>query len=93
MELDEIKDVVTYSDIWNISGKEQRLNDEIGKGIRKMYVLTDNMLSLGGISVTFDSINERTIKEQRVYIEKDIKYNLWIGHIATVLFIIPTTLN
>ena len=32
MELDEIKDVVIYLDIWNISGKEQRLNDEIGKG-------------------------------------------------------------
>jgi ribosomal protein S18 acetylase RimI-like enzyme len=68
MELSEIRDVTRYSDIWNIYGKEQRLNDEIRKKTRKMYVLTDNMLPTGGISVVFNSNDERTIKEQRAHL-------------------------
>jgi ribosomal protein S18 acetylase RimI-like enzyme len=68
MELIEITDITLYEDIWDITGKELRLSNEIRRKTRKMYVLTDDEISIAGISVVFESINLRTIKDLRAYI-------------------------
>lgn len=63
------RDILMYKSIWDIDGKEARLQNDMISGNRKMFIANLGDVPIGGMSIVFESNDTyKTIKNKRAYL-------------------------